>query len=416
MYTGLEYSNSGVQSIRAALTLQALSGHLDVPGGQIFAMPERSRSKSNPTELPAGAPDPIGAAAYPLFHELRNECHAAALPRAILENDPYPLRSMIISGASVITSWPNPDLWRRALASLDFLAVVNRFPTADAAYADLVLPAATGFEIESYMVYDGYVQHRARLIEPLGEARNDYLIFAELARRLGYKSLWPLTEEEMVREALVGLGVSLEQLRAHPEGVPFATPEKRHDKHETGELRADGQPGFETPTGKFEITSELLRRHGYDPLPVYTEPSEGPLASPELTKRYPLVFNSGARTQSAFRSQHFNIPSLIAKQPRPLVHMHARDAAARDIADGDEVFVVTPRGRVRFWAQVDEDIASGVVEANMGGGGPLGPKAWQDANVNVLTDLENRDPISGFPVYKALLCDVLKSGSDPKPS
>jgi hypothetical protein len=45
----------------------------------------------------------------------------------------------------------------------------------------------------------------------------------------------------------------------------------------------------------------------------------------------------------------------------------------------------------------------------MGGGGILGPLAWQQANVNELTDLENRDPISGFPVYKALLCDVVKS-------
>lgn len=44
----------------------------------------------------------------------------------------------------------------------------------------------------------------------------------------------------------------------------------------------------------------------------------------------------------------------------------------------------------------------------MGGGGPLGPVAWQQANVNGLTDFENRDPISGFPVYKALLCDVIK--------
>ncbi len=413
MYTGLEYSNSGVQSIRAALTLQALCGHLDVPGGKMFAMPERWRSKRNPTELPPGTPDPIGVRAYPLFHELRNECHATALPQAILANDPYPVRSMIISGASLITSWPQPELWRRALASLDFLAVVDRFPTADGKYADLVLPATTGFEIESYMVYDGYVQHRARLIEPLGEARNDYLIFAELARRLGYRSLWPLTEEEMVRDALVGLDVSLEELRAHPEGLPFTTPKKRYRKYETGELRADGKPGFETPTGKFEIASELLRKHGYDPLPVYTEPREGPLASPELAKRYPLVFNSGARTQSAFRSQHFNIPSLVAMQPRPFVHMHARDAAARNIGDGDEVFVETPRGKVRFWAQVDDDIAEGVVEANMGGGGPLGPKAWREANVNELTDLENRDPISGFPVYKALLCDVLKSESDP---
>jgi hypothetical protein len=48
------------------------------------------------------------------------------------------------------------------------------------------------------------------------------------------------------------------------------------------------------------------------------------------------------------------------------------------------------------------------VEVNMGGGGPLGPPAWQNANVNALTDLENREEITGFPVYKALLCQVEK--------
>ena len=52
----------------------------------------------------------------------------------------------------------------------------------------------------------------------------------------------------------------------------------------------------------------------------------------------------------------------------------------------------------------------GAVEANMGGGGPLGPDAWQQANVNELTDPGNVDPISGFPVYKALLCDVVPAG------
>ena len=44
----------------------------------------------------------------------------------------------------------------------------------------------------------------------------------------------------------------------------------------------------------------------------------------------------------------------------------------------------------------------------MGGGGPIGPSSWQQGNVNELTDFYNRDPISGFPVYKALLCDVVK--------
>jgi cysteine desulfurase NifS len=50
----------------------------------------------------------------------------------------------------------------------------------------------------------------------------------------------------------------------------------------------------------------------------------------------------------------------------------------------------------------------GAVEVNMGGGTPVGPDAWKKWNVNVLTDLDNADPISGFPVYKALLCQVEK--------
>jgi anaerobic selenocysteine-containing dehydrogenase len=407
-YSGLEYSNSGVQAIRAVWILQALAGHLDVPGGKLFAMRGRPQLNRLLTDPPAGPP-PVGAREHPLYYETRREAHAGLLPRAILEDDPYPIRALIVSGASILTAWPDPDCWRRALASLDFLAVVNRFPTADAAYADLLLPATTLFEIDSYMIHDGYVQLRQKVIEPLGESRNDYLIFAELAQRLGYGDRWPQSEAAMIARAFEGTGISLEALRAHPEGLAFPLPTMQYRKYETGALRADGQPGFDTPTGKFEIESEWFRRNGYDPLPVYHEPVEGPLAAPDLAREFPLVFNSGARTQSGFRSQHHNIPSLVARHPRPLANLHVQDAQVRGIEEGDRVLVVTPRGRVAFWAHLTEDILPGCVEVNMGGGGPLGPKAWQEANVNALTDPENRDPISGFPVYKALLCNVLKA-------
>jgi len=406
MYTGLEYSNSGVQAIRAALVLQAVAGHLDAPGGKLIGSPDRLRLHRHVTQPPAGARSAIGAAEFPAFHEVRREAHAALLPRAILEGDPYPVRGMIVSGTSILTAWPEPSLWRRALAALDLLVVINRFPTADTAYADLVLPATTMFEIESYQEHHGHVELRRRVIEPLGEARNDFLIFAELADRLGYGELWPQTERGLVELALEGTGISYDELAAAPVGIELPQPPVAYRKYESGGLRRDGLPGFNTPSGRFEIASEWLRGHGYDPLPVYTEPTEGPLASPELAQRYPLVLTSGARTKADFRSQHHNIPTLLAMQPWPLVHLHADDAAPRRIADGDEVDVVTPRGRVRFRAHVSEDIVRGVVEANMGGGGPLGPPAWRNANVNELTDATNFDPISGFPVYKALLCEV----------
>lgn len=212
----------------------------------------------------------------------------------------------------------------------------------------------------------------------------------------------------MVEFAFRGTGIQLEELLAHPEGIAYPQPPMRYRKYVGGELREDGKPIFETPTSKFEITSEWLRSFGYEPLPVYTEPAEGPIAAPELARRYPLVFNSGARTNFDFRSQHHNIPGLLNKLPLPLVHLHAEDAAARGIADGDPVWVVTPRGCAPFYACVSTNIVRSAVEVNMGGGGPLGPQVWQEANVNTLTDFDYRDPISGFPVYKALLCDVVK--------
>jgi len=407
-YTGLEYSNSGVQAVRALMTLQALAGHLDVPGGKLFHMRDHPKIRRHLTDPPHGARKAIGAQAYPLYHSVRNEAHASQFPKAILESDPYPLRGMFISGASIITAWPDPALWQRALANLDLLVVVNRFATADSQYADIILPATTMFEIESYILHGNRLILRRRVIPPQGEARNDYLIFAELAERLGYGHLWPQTEEEMIRYAISDTGISLEELQTNPEGVQMKIPEMRYRKYESGDLRADGKPGFETQTGKFEIVSEWFSQFGYEPLPVYTEPFEGPIANPELAKEFPLVFNSGARTNYDFRTQHHNIPSLLAKHPYPLVTMHISDAQARGIQDGDEVDVVTPRGKVQFTARTTDDIMPGVVEANMGGGGPLGPPAWRQANVNILTDPHNVDPISGFPVYKALLCEVLR--------
>jgi anaerobic selenocysteine-containing dehydrogenase len=408
MYTGLEYTNSGTQSIRAALTLWALAGQLDVPGGKCFRMPGADFHVHTEHLAPPANPEPVGKDKYPVYYHYRYEAHAMELPEAILNGQPYPVRAMLIGGSSLTTAYPNPALWRKALGTLDFLAVVDRFLTGDALYADVVLPATTGFEIESYRTHGGYIQWRQRVIPPRGQARNDYLIYSGLAERLGYGHLYPQSEAALLEFALQGTGLSLGELKASPAGVQQPEPQWAPRKWERGLLRRDGQPGFETPSGKFEIESSVLRHYGYEPLPKYTEPQEGPLAAPEVAEKFPLVFNSGARIQSDFRSQHHNIAGLVKMQPDPLALVHTRDAVARGIADGDDVLVRTPRGRVQVKARVTDDIVPGVVEVNMGGGGPSATPSWRRANVNELTDMNNRDPISGFPVYKALLCEVAK--------
>lgn len=189
----------------------------------------------------------------------------------IIVTDHRKTETVLATGVDWFAIRPGTDgaLALAAIKLLDFVVVVNRFPTADSAWADLILPATTGFEISSFMVQDGYVQYQEKMIEPLGEAHNDYLIFAELAKRLGYENLWPQTEEEMIKDALSSSDIDVDQLRVTPEGMPFTVPEMVYHNYKTGGLRKDGQPGFETPTGKFEFASVQLKEMGYDALPVY---------------------------------------------------------------------------------------------------------------------------------------------------
>lgn len=408
MYTGLEYSNSGVQSIRAALCLWAITGNMDVPGGLMSRPLSPAKFPRIKLDPPQGV-KPIGADRYPYFCDVLNAAQFLEAPRAILRGDPYPVKTLLVFGASLLTSLPDPEMWKKCFKQLDFMVVYDRFMTADAMYADIVLPATTNYENLGYQRYPGgYCQLRQRVIDPIEEARSGYTFLAALAKGLGYGDLFPATEGDRLKFAFETGPVSLEELKAHPEGVKFDAGRQEYRKYAKGLLRKGGGPGFDTPSGKVELASSLLEKYGYDGLPVYVEPTEGPLGSPELYRKYPLVFNSGARLQSAFRSQHLNIPGLLKMQPKPYVLIHPVDAKARGIENGDKVWVESPRGKVGFWAKVTDDVMTGQVEVNVGGGSPIHAEGWREANTNYLTDHENRDPISGFPVYKALLCEVKK--------
>ncbi|MDY6892430.1 MAG: IscS subfamily cysteine desulfurase [Chloroflexota bacterium] len=409
MYSGLEYSDGGVQAIRATMVLWALAGQLDVPGGHCFSMAQNKFPINREGLIPN--PDVRKAAGYnnfPIYTNYRGEFHANILPEAVLNHKPYPIRLLISLGASIITSWPQSAVWRETLKGLDFLVCIDRQLTADAAYADILLPAATYYEIESYMVYGPMFRIREQVIEPVGEARSDFMILAELARRLGYGHLYPQNTEQLLSRVLKDSQFTPEDVCAAGGIVRVPTVMMQYKKWEKGLLRKDGQPGFETPSGKFEIASSILEEHGYDSLPVYVEPGEGPFSQPGLARQFPLIFNSGARSNIDLHTLHHTIPGLSREKPVPTVMINSLDAQERGIEHGDFVNIVTKRGHVGMYAFVTDDIVRGAIEANGSGGGALGPKAWRNACINELTDIQRYDPISGFPVYKALLCNVSK--------
>ncbi|MEN6349433.1 MAG: molybdopterin-dependent oxidoreductase [Syntrophomonas sp.] len=412
-YTGLEYSNSGVQNIRAVLILWALTGNLDVPGGLTIGLPPQKPMEQE--DILCSKIKPFGAEKYSLFYELTGSAHFMEFPRAVLEGEPYPVKGLIINGASTLTSYPQPEIFEQAYRNLDLMVVIDLFLTKDALFADVVLPSATYFEINSYQRYPGgYMRLRRKVIEPVGEAKNQVLIMGELAKRLGLGHLYPQTEEEILTKAFSKKPELLARLKESEDGLKIPQQPFVPRKYERGLLRTDGNVGFPTPSGKVELLSALLEKHGYEGLPIYVDPIEGPTGDVSIYKEYPLILNTGARIQSTFRSQHLNIPSLVKIQDKPQVLINPIDADDRDIKSGDKVLVRTKRGQVQFWAQVSEKVLPGAVEVNQGGGTPIQVQEWQHSNVNYLTDFNNRDPISGFPVFKALLCQIEKIQPPPQ--
>lgn len=407
-YTGLEYSNCGVQTIRAIYSLWAMAGHLDEKGGLILDRPKKEayalkKDRSGQENLPVGYEN------YPLFCDLTGDMHFNGFPEAVLEEKPYKIAGLFNIGSVISINYPSSQLYEEALKSLEMFVTVDRFMSKDTLYADVVLPATTYFEDESYACYPDMVRKRERVIEPIGEARSHIEILHALAEKLGYGDMYPKDSEELLKAKFGSNSELLRLLEENPQGVDLEKVKRSYYKYKSGELREDKKPGFPTLSGKFEFKSSMLESYGFDGLPKFEFSQEGKINSPELAKKYPLILNTGARIQSTFRTQHLNIEELVKFQEAPYIILNTKDAEERGISSGDEVIVATPRGEIRVVANVIDMINQGDTEINVGGGQDFQLGLWKNANANYLTDIENVDPISGFPALKNLLCQVSKA-------
>ena len=138
---------------------------------------------------------------------------------------------------------------------------------------------------------------------------------------------------------------------------------------------------------------------GYDPLPHFVEPGESPYSTPELAKEYPLILTTGARVLQYTHTQFRNVPALRQAVLEPIAEIHPDTAHECGIADGDLVAIETRKSEIKMRVRITEDLAPGVVSI---------PHGWSQANANMLTELEPRDPITGYTQLKVLLCRVKK--------
>ena len=307
-------------------------------------------------------------------------------------NQPRQLTTMFVLGSNPAVTWPNTPKVRRALDALDFLVVMDLFMTKTAERADIVLPAASFLEKWTLTTWTGWMLRRP-IVEPLGECRSDANMVLELAKRMGYEQDFPWKDDlEYINWTLEPAGTTVEKiLEEHPNGVIHA--------HCYPGWQGYKEKGFRTPSGKVEIYSSMVESVGQEALPYYEEPREGPISTPELFKKFPLIATTGTREFEYWHAQHHHLPELTRRNPEARAWISTDDAAKYGISDGDMIIIESKTGSLEIKAKVTEDIKTGMISV---------PHGWPDNSENMITSDQPSDPITGFPQYTGVLCRIRK--------
>ena len=383
---------NGTQTDRALAILQTIVGGINVPGGWVISPRLRLKNIQSPLEG-----QPLGTDKFPLFYELWGRTSPYGIVAMLPESIPDKIKGLLVVGGNPIITMPDTNAFREAFKKLDLLVVYEQFMTETAQLAHYVLPATSHLEGWS-LAYNYNVCHclpylmlREKAIEPVGECRGVLDIYRALGERLGFGEEFPWEDEkDLVKDLLGPCELNFDVLNKEKPGGAFY--------QETSYEMTEGM--FRTPTGKIEIYCQALADVGFDPLPTYLEPEKSPQGKRwgELGERFPLILSNGQRNIFYTNSQMHHLDSMRKESRYPKAEMGPETAEKYGIRHDEEVYIETDRGRARMRASVDARVAEGVV---------LVPHGWSgEANCNLLTDCQSREPIMGYPTWKSQLCSV----------
>ena len=414
-WAGLEMLANASQTNRAIALLYALTGSFDGEGGNVVPATVPTNDVMAADLMPEDLwGKTLGLSDRPLGPETQGWITTDALYEAVLEQRPYPVRALVNFGKNILYTHADGARGAKALGALEFMVHADLFMNPTAAYADIVLPVASAWEREGlctdFLVdqeASAYAQLRPAVVEARGETRSDMWIAFALAERLGLGNLfWNGDLEAAHRHRLAPSGITLEALRASPQGVRAPQPVQRRKFA----VPVDGHPaGFDTPSRKVEIYAERFQEHGYAPLPDYVEPAIGKDGDGDVEEAFPLVLTC-AKSTHFLHSQNRNLPSLRRHEPDPLVEINPETAAAHAIAEGDWVTLTTPHGALRARARFAAKLHPDVVSATHGwwqGCEALslpGYPAADNTNFNAAIGNEAIDPIGGSTPNNAYRC------------
>lgn len=387
---GVQRTDNGGTATRAISMLPLLTGAWKHHGGG--AMLSTSAAFAFNT---ARLQMPQLMRASPLGRDAR-VVNMSQLGQALTTLDAPRVHALFVYNSNAAAVAPNQSAVLQGLRRDDLFTVVHdSFITDTADYADIVLPAPTFLEQDDVQGAYGhyFAQLSPRAMQPLGEARSNVWLFGRLGQRMGFtEACFRDTEDDLIAQALDTAhpwhaGITADSLRTAG-NMPLTLP--RNDRGEF--LPFSDASWFTTPSGRGEFYSAALAEQGLDPLPAYKPTPErtGPAQPLQLlTRKADHWMNTTFANQPRHRDMEQQRIGLN------VLEIHPHDAAARDLADGDQVLITNERGTLRLQAAITRRVQPGVVAATLGWN-----KLAADGNgVNLLTSERLTDLGAGATFY-----------------
>jgi anaerobic selenocysteine-containing dehydrogenase len=355
---GAEHHENGAMFFRTLACLPALTGAWAERGGGITKS-VGSYSEDLIDEVAYFRPDLETAGGRPEPRTLNMSRLGDILTSTTAGTGAGPgVHALIVWNCNPLVIVPNAEAVRTGLERDDLFTVVHeQFLTDTAAYADIVLPAATQIEADDVVLPWGHlwIGWNGAAIEPPGEACSNTEMFRRLAKAMGYNepSLHD-DDETLLRQALPSL--DLDELR------------------DLGWVRApypdDGRPfgdgEFPTPTGRVELASDRLESIGQPRLPTYVPPAEGPGGDPVLVARYPLQLLTPKHHTRFLNSGYSHLPKHGPAEGGPFVELDPAEAESRGLVEGATAVVWNGRARVELPVRISRRLRPGVVAIPFG--------------------------------------------------
>lgn len=414
-HMGITMQTNVIQTTRLLSLLIAITGNFDAKEGNgVVQYPIKSYLEMSSKILRADRQveeKQIGAAEYPLFSgpdSIRAKVHPGLWYKDLEEGNV--IKALWTSSNPVVHSEDSTRVIA-AMKKLELLVVVDFFRTPTADIADYILPPATWLErddIADTQNYPNFIAARQKVVDPVGECRDEYEVLFDLLDRMGVDIPFPepiKTPEDLYNFRLKNLGITFEELKQ--KGVVSVPLIER--KYEKGLLRPDGKPGFETPTGKCEIWSTRLENYGYSALPYY----EDKYPSRDILNDYPLILTDG-RTLEIYHGLGLTLPSRRKKVPDPIVEVHPDTAKNLKINEGEWVEIETHQNKNHFRRKVvlAPQLHPEVIWCNTHFHYPEKRDLMErlEPNINLAHTLDGPlDPIDGASQIRGVPCRILKS-------